>query len=259
MKKTGKQTRKTAPPSASPALPGRIQLFDLLRGFAIALMVGYHFCFDLKHYGLAHFDFNHDPFWLVARVFILTLFLGLVGVSLTLSTANGFNLRRTLSRLGWLSAAALLTSAASHMMFPQSWIFFGVLHFILFASIIGLAFLRLYWLNLALGLLILLAGLTLQHAAFDHPWLQWVGFTTRKPITVDYVPLVPWLGIVLIGLFLGKFFLQSPKKAALSGWRSSHPLPRLLALAGRHSLLVYMLHQPVLMGMLWVWTFRLTG
>lgn len=248
MKKPGKQTRKPA----TPPKPGRVQLFDLLRGFAIVLMIGYHFCFDLKHYGLAHFDFNHDPFWLAARGFILTLFLVLVGVSLTLSAANGFKLRPYLARLGWLGAAALLTSAASYMMFPQSWIFFGVLHFILFASVIGLAFLQLVWLNLGLGLGLLWAGLALQHAAFDHPWLQWVGFTTHKPLTVDYVPLAPWLGIVLIGMFLGKLFLRSPWKPALSAWRSNRAIARALALAGRHSLLVYMLHQPVLMGLLWL-------
>ncbi|MDP2827103.1 MAG: heparan-alpha-glucosaminide N-acetyltransferase [Sulfuricellaceae bacterium] len=249
MKKSGNKKNQKA---GSPPAPGRVQLFDLMRGFAIALMVGYHFCFDLKHFGLTQFDFKHDLFWLAARSLILSLFLGLVGISLVLATAGGFNLRRYFTRLGWLAAAALLTSISSRMIFPESWIFFGVLHLILFASIVGLAFVRLYWLNLGLGILIILAGLTFQHPVFDHPWLQWMGLVTHKPITEDYVPLMPWLGIVLIGSFLGKFFLRSSWKPVLAAWRSNHSIARMLALAGRHSLLIYMLHQPVLMGLLWV-------
>lgn len=214
-------------------------------------MVCYHFCFDLNFFGLTHFDFNHDPLWLGFRAFILSLFLGLVGVSLILATADGLNFRRYFSRLGWLAACAALTSITSRMLFPESWIFFGVLHFILLASILGLAFTRLYWANLGLGILLILAGLALQFPLFDHSWLQWIGLMTHKPITEDYVPLLPWLGVVLVGLFLGKLFLRSAWRQALSGWHSDCAIARTLALAGRHSLLIYVLHQPISMGLLW--------
>jgi uncharacterized membrane protein len=251
-KKAGRIPAQATNQPSSKRTPGRVQLFDLMRGLAIALMVGYHFCFDLKHFGLAHFDFNHAPFWLAARTVILSLFLCLVGISLVLSTKNGFDARKYFLRLGWLAAAAALSSIASRMAFPESWIFFGALHFILLASIVGLAFLRLYWANLIFGILIILAGMSLQYTLFDHSWLQWIGLMTHKPFTVDYVPLFPWLGVVLIGLFLGEFFLRCPWMPVLAAWRSEHPAIRALALAGRHSLLVYMLHQPVLMGVLWV-------
>lgn len=229
----------------------RIQLFDILRGVAIGLMATYHFCFDLNYYSFTHFNFNYDPFWLDLRALILSLFLGLVGISLALSTAGGFNPRRYFRRLGWLAACAITVSSSSRMLFPDSWIFFGVLHFIFVASILGLAFLRFYWVNLGIGSLLVLAGLTLQHSLFDQPWLQWIGLMTRKPITEDYVPLLPWFGVVLIGLFLGKLFLQSTWNKRLSARHSDHATARLLALAGRHSLLIYMAHQPVLMGLVW--------
>ena len=129
-----------------------------------------------------------------------------MGISLILATANGFNSRRYLRRLAWLSAAAVIVSLSSRILFSDSWIFFGVLHFIFIASILGLAFLRFYWVNLGLGSLLILLGLTLQYPLFDHPWLQWVGLMTHKPITEDYVPLLPWFGVVLLGLFLGKVF-----------------------------------------------------
>lgn len=234
---------------ATPA--SRIQLFDVLRGVAIGLMAAYHFCFDLNYFSFTHFNFNYDPFWLGFRALILSLFLGLAGISLVLATANSFNLRRYFRRLAWLAACATLVSISSRMLFPNSWIFFGVLHFILLASILGLAFLRLHWTNLLLGSGLIFLGLTVQHPLFDHPWLQWFGLMTYKPLTEDYVPLLPWFGIVLLGMFLGKLCLHSDTGKRLSGWQSDQPATKLLAFAGRHGLLIYMLHQPVLLGMLY--------
>lgn len=229
----------------------RKQGFDLLRGVAIALMVAYHFCFDLNYYGWAQFDFNHDPFWLGFRASILSLFLALVGISLTLASRGGFNPGRYWRRLGWLAAAATAVSLSSWLMFPDSWIFFGVLHFILLASLLGPLFLRFYWLNLGLGALLLLIGNSVQQPFFDQPALQWIGLMTHKPITEDYVPLLPWFGVVLIGLFLGKLSQSSDQGKRWSTWHSEHPLARLLALAGRHGLPIYLAHQPLLLGLLW--------
>jgi uncharacterized membrane protein len=251
--KRPKNPRRDARPAADVAPPGggRKQVFDLLRGVAIALMVAYHFCFDLNYHGFTQFDFNHDPFWLGFRASILSLFLGLVGVSLVLATVSGFRPVHYFRRLAWLAAAAAVVSLSSFMMFPASWIFFGVLHFILVASLLGLLFLRFYWLNLGLGALLLLAGNTLQLPFFDQPAWQWIGLMTHKPITEDYVPLLPWFGVVLIGLFLGKLAQSSEGGRRLGAWHSSRPLAKLLALAGRHGLPIYLAHQPLLLGLLW--------
>jgi len=102
-----------------------------------------------------------------------------------------------------------------------------------------------------MGSLLVLTGLTLQHPQFDQPWMQWIGLMTHKPITEDYVPLLPWFGVVLLGLFLGKLFLRSEWSKGLSDWHSDHAAARLLAFAGRHSLVIYIAHQPVLLGLLW--------
>ncbi len=237
--------------------PQRLPIVDLLRGSAIVMMFVYHFSFDLNHYGLARFDFYHDPFWLNFRTLIVGLFLGLVGVSLHLATRNGIRWPRFFRRLGLIAGYAALVTLASWWMYPESFIFFGILHFIAVASVLGLAFLRFHHLNLVLGLALIAAGATVGHPFFDQPALQWFGLMTRKPVTQDYVPLVPWFGVVLVGLWLGRTLLGDRPWPPLLKVRARGPAARLLAWGGRHSLHIYILHQPVFFALLgaWVWLF----
>jgi len=223
-----------------------------LRGVAIVLMIAYHFCFDLNYYRVLSIDFNNAPFWLGARAFIVSLFLLLVGVSLHLATRRGLNWPRYLRRLGLLIAAAALVSAASYQMFPQTFIYFGILHFIALASLLGLAFTRFYWLNLCAGLGAITAGLLYHNPAFDSRMRGWIGFMTFKPPTEDYVPLLPWFGVVLIGMFLGRWLFGRDPIPSLLRWQATAKGSRLLAFGGRHSLLIYVLHQPVLLGTLYL-------
>ena len=235
-----------------PAGRRRYQIVDLMRGVAIALMIAYHFSFDLNYYGFIEQDFYEGRFWIGFRVIIVSLFLGLVGVSLVLAHARGFRPRPYFRRLGILVACAALVSLGSWLMFPKSMIFFGILHFIAVASVLGLLFLRLHWLNLLLGAALVAIGISFAHPRFDQPGWQWLGLVTRKPVTEDYVPLLPWFGVVLIGIFLGRVLFLRPGVSWLADWRSAHPLARLGSLAGRHSLLIYMVHQPILLGLLYL-------
>jgi uncharacterized membrane protein len=224
----------------------------MLRGVAIVLMIAYHFSFDLTYYQVLNIDFNHAPFWLGARAFIVSLFLGLVGVSLHLATVRGLNFQRYLRRLLLLLTCAGLVSVASYQLFPRTFIYFGILHCIAVASVLGLAFTRWYWTNLVLGCAVIAGGLLYHDAAFDSRLLGSLGFMTFKPPTEDYVPLAPWFGVVLIGMFLGRAVFAREPAPAWVRWHSAHPLARLLAFGGRHSLLIYMLHQPVMLGVLYL-------
>jgi uncharacterized membrane protein len=208
------------------------------------MMVVYHFCFDLSYLWLADFDFYADPFWLSARTLILSTFLFLVGVSLVLATGSGLNLRRYIRRLAWLIAAALLVSAATRWMFGERFVFFGVLHFIAVASVLGLPFVRAGWLNPLLAMAIIVLASMYHSAWFDQTGWRWIGLMTHKPPTEDYVPLLPWFGVVLFGIF------AAPAIKNLAGHLPSRQTTgvRWLAFAGRHSLLIYLLHQPLLMG-----------
>lgn len=220
----------------------RFDLPDALRGFAVVLMMVFHFCFDLADFGYAQFDFYYDPFWLNARLFIVTLFIGVSGISLVLASRNGINWQRFWRREAVLVGCAALVSVSSYLMVPQAWIFFGILHFMALAALLAIPFLRLEKANLLLGLGLIAVGAWVSFPLFDMPWLQWFGLMTHKPVTEDYAPLLPWFGVMLVGLFLGK---KLPNQRFFIYPMSDYKVFRPLLWLGRHSLLVYMLHQPL--------------
>ena len=229
----------------------RLVLVDTLRGFAILLMVIFHFCFDLSYYRLADFDFYTDPFWLHFRTLILSSFLLVMGLSFMLANAHQFNRQLYLRRLGILIASALLITISTWLTFGDRFIFFGVLHFIAVASVFGLLFLRAGWINLFIGIALIVFANLSQFAWFDQTGWRWIGLTTYKPQTEDFVPLLPWFGVVLIGMYLSPMIGRLAVKYATM---PQLPLTNFLALAGRHSLLIYLAHQPLLMGLLWIYT-----
>jgi uncharacterized membrane protein len=229
----------------------RYQAIDILRGIAIALMVIFHFSYDLNFFKLVRIDIYHDPFWMNFRVLIVSLFVGLVGVSLVLATQNGINLKRFSHRLAWLVVLAIAITGMSYFMFPKGMIVFGILHFIAFASVAGLLFVRLYWPSLILGIGIILLDRVYHNPFFDQYWIHWFGLTVHRPKAADYVSVIPWFGVVLIGIFIGQTILRNETLQRRLSVSSDHPLPRGLAFAGRHSLLIYMIHQPVLFAILW--------
>ncbi|MDH5444093.1 MAG: DUF1624 domain-containing protein [Gammaproteobacteria bacterium] len=234
--------------------PQRIILIDLLRGIAIAMMFVYHFCFDLTYFGYTHSQFNSDPFWLNFRAVIVSLFLGVVGFSLYLAHHRKWNKPAWLKRAGILIAASVAVSASSYLMYPDSFIFFGILHFIALASILGVVFVRFGHLNLLLGTVILLMGNHYGNDFFNQPAMQWVGMMTIRPITEDYVPLFPWFGMILIGIWLANWSINSQVFRPILYWQNQHPITSTLCFAGRHSLLIYLLHQPIFLGLLYVVT-----
>lgn len=243
--------------SPAPRPPGRERFdrLDALRGVAIVWMAVFHFCFDLNHFGLwePRQFFTRDPFWTTQRTAIVTMFLFCAGLAQAVAlqgadaTAPRWD-RRFWRRWGQVAGCALLVSAGSATMFPKSWIFFGVLHGIAVMLLLlrVLAPLRAAWLlPLALG------ALALPHFArqpwLNAPWLAWIGLPQTKPLTEDYVPVLPWLGVMLLGLVAGRWLLAH-RRGLLAGAVPALAAP--LATLGRFSLSFYMLHQPVLIGAL---------
>jgi uncharacterized membrane protein len=230
----------------------RFDRLDALRGVAIVWMAVFHFCFDLNHYRLLSPVQNlyADPFWTVQRAAIVTLFMFVAGLSQAVAHEAGQGWPRFWKRWAQIAVCALLVSAGSALMFPKSWISFGVLHG--FAVMLVLARLSALlrgglW---PIGLMLLLLPHVVQHPFFDARVTNWMGLVTRKPITEDYAPLLPWLGVMLWGLAAGQWLLVR-QRGVLAG-----ALPALLqplAALGRWSLSFYMLHQPVLIGAILAW------
>jgi len=230
----------------------RIDAIDIARGVALLAMAVYHFAWDLEFFGYAAPGMTAFGNWKLFARCIASSFLFLVGVSLVLAHAGGVKWPSYWRRLAMVAGAAALISAATYVATPDTFIFFGILHQIALASLLGLAFLRLPWLVTALlAVAVIAAPHYLRNAAFDHPALWWVGLSSRNPPSNDYVPLFPWFGAVLLGMAAAKLASAAGLFERLAGWRPgrwSGPF----AFGGRHSLAVYLIHQPVLIGLLWL-------
>ncbi|MFT3822140.1 MAG: heparan-alpha-glucosaminide N-acetyltransferase [Rubrivivax sp.] len=230
----------------------RFDRLDALRGLAIVWMAAYHFAFDLNHFGLLQPRQapNADPAWIVNRTLILGLFLfcGGCGQAVALHAAQGWP--RFWRRWAQIAGCAALVSLGSWLVFPYSWINFGVLHALcvmLIAARLLAPLRRGLW---PLAAAALLLPLLWRHETFNGPWLSWTGLVTRKPITEDYVPILPWFGVLLAGLAAGQWLLaRRPQWLAGALARPLRPL----AVLGRWSLTFYMLHQPVFFGLLMLW------
>jgi uncharacterized membrane protein len=231
---------------------GRIVGLDALRGLAIVAMIAYHFCFDLRWFGFAQWRFEDDWRWIAARSIILGSFLLIAGVSLALASRQPDAGRRFLLQVARIAAAALLVSVASYLAFPQRYIWFGVLHAIALALVLARPLVGHARAAAAIGIGVIAAGVVLSHPAFDNRALGWLGFMTHKPPTEDYVPLFPWAGLVFLGVTLGEWLVRAGSRV-LAPFASA---PRVLPFLGRHSLLVYLVHQPLLVGALWLATHR---
>ena len=231
----------------------RFDRLDALRGLAIVWMAAFHFGFDLNHFGLLQppHNFHRDALWTTQRVCIVSLFVFCAGLSqaVALQALQGGPRFAPAFWRRWAQVAgcAVLVSAGSALMFPRTWIHFGVLHGIAVMLILcRLAAPLRAWL-LPLGALCVVLPRMVKLPLFDHPALSWVGLVTRVPFTEDYVPVLPWLGVMLWGLAAGQWLLQHQPTVLKA------PLPAVLqplAVLGRWSLSFYMLHQPVLIGAL---------
>ena len=244
----GKLSRPSSPPPVVAAAGHRLTAIDALRGAAIVAMIAYHFCFDLTVFRLAPWDFYRDAFWIVARGAIVSSFLLLVGISLVLARRDGVPATRFWRRTALIAAAAVAVSAGSYLMYPQSFIYFGILHAIAVGSVLARPLVPMPLAALALGAIAIALGNSVALPFFDAPLASIVGLTTTKPPTEDYVPLLPWLGVVLVGIAAGHALARTGFAAVAFLDRA----PRWLAWLGRHSLLVYLAHQPILLGLLWL-------
>ena len=228
--------------------PKRIVAIDVVRGIALIAMASYHFTWDLEFFGYTDPGLTAFGWWKIYARCIASTFLFLVGVSLYLAHGRRIRWNGFWKRFAMVAGAAIAISVVTRIATPDGFIFFGILHEIALASLLGLLFLRLpALLTLVVAALVIAAPVYLRLEAFDHPWLWWVGLSATSPRSNDYVPLFPWFGAVLLGIAAAKLASASGVRARLASFtpgRWANPL----VFIGRHSLAFYLIHQPLLIG-----------
>lgn len=253
----GQDTPPFLSPPATPTpsnddSPRRLAGIDVARGAAVVAMALYHLGWDLSFYGLIAADIGREPTWQWAARLIAGSFLTLSGVSLALAHRRGIRWRNFLGRLGRVAGAALLITIATIFAFPDSPILFGILHCIAASSVLALAVLRApAVLLVAAALLCFFAPVWLTQPGFDRPLLDFLGLGRSVPRANDYVPLLPWFAMVLLGVLGGRLIGASRGAEQWLGAPRRGRMGRGLAWAGRHSLIIYLIHQPILLALLY--------
>jgi uncharacterized membrane protein len=231
------------------AKQSRYAIIDVIRGTAILMMIVYHFSWDLTFFGLADFQIFTDPWWIWFANVIVIMILGVMGVSQVMARQRAFRIVVFARRFAKIASAAAAVSLATWFLDPGTYVFFGILHHIAVASVlIAGAILLPSVVLITIAALVLAAPFYFVHEIFAFAWMLWLGLSPSPAAAVDYVPLAPWFAVPLLGIVMRRWFFQTANAAPLLAWNPQGHLARIVRFAGRHSLAVYLIHQPVLYG-----------
>jgi uncharacterized membrane protein len=251
--KTATQSEYRSMSESSSKSP-RIDVLDVARGVALLAMASYHFTWDLEFFGYAEPGMTAHGAWKLYARAIASSFLLMAGASLILAHGGGIRWPGFWKRFAMVAGAAAAISAATYLAVPNGFIFFGILHEIALGSLLGLAFLRLPAIaTLAVAAVIIAAPNFLRAPIFDHPLLWWLGLAPVNPRSNDYVPVFPWFGAILLGIAVTRLagrtgLLERLAQFPPGAWAKPFQF------AGRHSLAVYLIHQPILIGCVWLFS-----
>jgi uncharacterized membrane protein len=231
---------------------------DLLRGIAIIMMIIFHILFDLDFLGIIQMNLYSGVNLLFLHS-IGIIFLLLVGVSLSLSYSKVENALP--KRQIWLKfvkrgimifCLGLILTIVTWFFLDSGFIIFGVLHCIGLCIILCIPFLKYRFSNLVLGAILVFIGIVLKTMVFDFPFLLWAGFVPRGFYTIDYFPILPWFGVVLIGIFIGNTFYSNYKRSFHINDFSRFKFVKPFCFLGRYSLVIYFIHQPVILSLIYL-------
>lgn len=223
----------------------RLTSVDQIRGIALVLMALFHFGYDLSLYGYLYFNAK-APFWATFRSIIVVGFFSAVGISLVLANRQRMRWRAFWMREAKIVAGAAVISLTTWLVYPHAWVWFGVLHFIAVASLLAVPLIGYPRLALALGIGILVLFNVTDWFNLRPLYQALAGVLHLPPATIDLTRLIPWLGMVYIGIFIGQRRLFGVHTLPLG------PLSRPLVWLGQHSFGFYLIHQIPLFGLAWL-------
>ncbi|PYG26263.1 heparan-alpha-glucosaminide N-acetyltransferase [Pelagimonas varians] len=234
----------------------RLIVLDVLRSTALLGMIVFHFARDLEMFGYVDEGTTMSGGWALFARFIAGSFLLLAGVSLSLAHSSGIRWAAFFRRLVIVSTAALAITLTTYAAVPEQFIYFGVLHVIAVSSLVGLIFLKLPMPTVffATACAFFLPDV-FRTDVLNHPGLTWIGLSTRWRPSLDFLPLLPWVSPFLAGICIARIFVRFgvwhvPKQAR----QTPGQVVWMLAWSGRHSLAIYLIHQPFLIGLLWLFS-----
>ena len=235
-----------------PLTTGRIPHLDIARTAALGGMAVYHFFYDLELFGFLPGGMLQAGYWRELALLIAGSFLFLSGVSLFLAHHDGIRWRAFGRRVVVLAAASAAISLVTYLAIPDRFIHFGILHSITVASLLGLPFVFLpSGVVIAAGAAVLAIPQVFRDDAFNAGWLLWTGLSTERRPSMDFEPVFPWFGVFLFGIAAAKLLVMFGGFRTLVEQRKSRAV-ELLSWPGRNSLAVYLLHQPIILGVLWI-------
>lgn len=223
---------------------------DFLKGMAIIGVVLYHFIFDLIFFGHYKIDDQTLFCWILARSSAF-LFIFLSGVSLVISFERSKKQNKKIFfykiffRSSYLLFFGLIITFITYFVFPQAPIIFGILHFLAFASLVGFFFINQSYFAFLSSIFILLISQFINNIDVNSYSLLWLGFVPKYFESVDYFPFIPWFAFYLLGIIFGnKFYKDGKRNFNLKNCKNK--IVQFLCLCGRHTLLIYLIHQPIL-------------
>ena len=229
----------------------RNQTIDLIRGVDIVFMVLFNYTVTLRYFGLIRIQ--PDLYYRSLPLIIASIFIFLSGVAAYASFENN---KQNFSRRYFIRGGKLLVFAAFITLFtaifvPEGTVYFGILHFFAISSFLIPVFMKYHDLNPIAAVLIILPGIYLQTRDFSFSYLLWLGFMPENFTTFDYFPLLPWLGVLLLGIFSGKSIITKTGHI-----KYNNKSAEAFVFLGRNSLTVYLMHQPILISFLMLIGYR---
>lgn len=222
---------------------------DFLRGTAVILMVLFNYAFALGFLGI----YSIDGGWLFWRLFprlIASAFIGVAGLSAYLMFSKSKDSKKLISRGAKIFCLGLGITAATLFLYPHYAIYFGILHLIGLSVVFSAFLARLDKKYLALLFISTLAAGIFFSGISGSPWLLWLGVVPENFSSFDYFPVMPWISIFILGIVSGKILYKNGRRSF--SIRNKPVAARPFCFLGRHSLIIYLLHQPLLLAGLYM-------